>query len=69
MQKVGILGAQRGERTDGSGGLMRFPQGYVLGASDKVKDPRRWLTTDVAEAETEYRRMRGIMWKGNPLAE
>jgi hypothetical protein len=34
--------------------LKRFPTGFVLGASDKVKELCLYFTTDLAEAEQQY---------------
>ena len=36
--------------------LKRFPQGYILGVSDKTNDLRIWFTTDLAIAEQHYDR-------------
>lgn len=41
--------------------LKRFPQGYILGVSDKANDLRIWFTTDLAMAEEHYDRYLSLM--------
>lgn len=48
--------------------LKRFPQGYILGVSDKIHNLHIWFTMDATEAEAEYERYLGIMRKhGSPF--
>lgn len=65
-----VLMKEENEPMEAAVCLKQFPQGYVLGASDKVKDLRLWFTEDFVEAETEYQRLLAIMLEqGSPLAE
>jgi hypothetical protein len=41
--------------------LKRFPTGYVLGVSDKVRDLQIWFTEDLASAEQRYNEFVSLM--------
>jgi hypothetical protein len=41
--------------------LKRFPDGYVLGISDKVRDLHLWFTADPVVAEEQYQRYVQVM--------
>jgi hypothetical protein len=49
-----VLSKEESDPMEAAVCLKRFPDGYVLGASDKVKDLRIWFTTDLAAARAQY---------------
>lgn len=56
-----VLRKEESEGLEAAVCLKRFPAGYVLGASDRVRDLRLWLTDDLALAEGCYEEFVRIM--------
>ena len=49
-----VLRKQESEAMEAALCLKRFPDGYVLGASDRAHDLKLWFTTDLAVAREHY---------------
>jgi hypothetical protein len=56
-----VLAKEESEEMEAAVCLKAFPQGYVLGISDKVQDLHLWFTPELAVAEREDERYISIM--------
>jgi hypothetical protein len=51
-----VLAKEESDEMEAAVCLKRFPQGYVLGVSDKIQDLSLWFTSDKALADQHYAR-------------
>jgi hypothetical protein len=65
-----VLREEEADEMEATVCFKQFPCGYVLGASDKVRDLQLWFTSKWAVAEKEYERYVSIMRAcGSPFGE